>query len=89
MEATKVCFNRNIVECKGSRKTRRRRKTRCFNRNIVECKVRIDDNKRLGSMGFNRNIVECKGWTSGRKATGGLVLIETLWNVKHGRLQAV
>ena len=76
-------FNRNIVECKDSRKLDTRTESYRFNRNIVECKVEFITNLEIARLSFNRNIVECKGENMVlSRSRVFLVLIETLWNVK-------
>ena len=53
-----------------------------INRNIVECKEYRKFSRKYSNNGINRNIVECKELVSQTVTYGGIVLIETLWNVK-------
>ena len=54
-----------------------------INRNIVECKACCWKNHWKRDTSINRNIVECKGLRNCQNEHWNLVLIETLWNVKH------
>ena len=53
-----------------------------INRNIVECKAINDISAEVQKISINRNIVECKDVPMHFLLSSGLVLIETLWNVK-------
>ena len=54
-----------------------------INRNIVECKGKQLWNSFFLHLRINRNIVECKVCSDARDSLrSGVVLIETLWNVK-------
>ena len=54
-----------------------------INRNIVECKGGKSTWKKEGrTTRINRNIVECKAIGERSTPVMGIVLIETLWNVK-------
>ena len=48
----------------------------------MECKEVFTAINSIMSCGINRNIMECKGARTSATLFSGLVLIETLWNVK-------
>ena len=75
-------INRNIVECKVSQCVLIERRLGRINRYIVECKEYRKFSRKYSNNGINRNIVECKELVSQTVTYGGIVLIETLWNVK-------
>ena len=81
------CINRNIVECKGSRRIRSCLARVCINRNIVECKVVNPSEQVESDARINRNIVECKDSGKFKSIELKGVLIETLWNVKEMELE--
>ena len=53
-------INRNILECKGQRRSSDSEDDEYINRNILECKVGKDGRKCLTKIHINRNILECK-----------------------------
>ena len=84
---TRAGINRNIVECKDWKRCNRIRDSDSINRNIVECKGCIHNRLYQRDIGINRNIVECKEKSFKRIISRYSVLIETLWNVKSGKIE--
>ena len=75
-------INRNIVECKEDFTVFQLQSGFCINRNIVECKGEFAIPHPKRACRINRNIVECKDGYFVFNESSGIVLIETLWNVK-------